>query len=77
MTATYGYYEFKLVVEGDIIVSDETGQRIKAVKGDILYFPKGATSEFVLDNDKGTTKNLCLLNAKSPSNQRTAVQLST
>lgn len=44
MTATYTYYEFKLVVAGDLVVSDSTGQKVKAMKGDILYFPKGATS---------------------------------
>ena len=44
MTATYTYYEFKLVIAGDLVVSDGTGQKVKAVKGDVLYFPKGVTS---------------------------------
>ncbi|ETS84252.1 hypothetical protein PFICI_02277 [Pestalotiopsis fici W106-1] len=50
MTATYTYYEFKLVVAGDLIVSDSTGQKVKAVKGDIIYFPKGATITFETEN---------------------------
>lgn len=44
MTSTYTYYEFKLVVAGDIIVTDSTGQKVKAVKGDMIYFPKDSTS---------------------------------
>lgn len=44
-TATYAYYEVKIIVEGDLIVSDGTGQKVNAVRGDVLYFPKGATSK--------------------------------
>lgn len=46
-TSTYTYFEVKLIVEGDLIVSDATGQKVKAVAGDVLYFPKGATSKLM------------------------------
>ncbi|KAH6975660.1 hypothetical protein EDB80DRAFT_883616 [Ilyonectria destructans] len=49
-TSTYTYFEVKLVVEGDLIVSDGTGQRVQAVVGDVLYFPKGATITFESEN---------------------------
>lgn len=44
MTTTYAYHEYKFITEGDIVISDATGQKVKAVKGDVVYFPKGATS---------------------------------
>ncbi|KAJ4182216.1 hypothetical protein NW767_005391 [Fusarium falciforme] len=49
-TSTYTYFEVKLVVEGDLIVSDGTGQKVNAVAGDVLYFPKGATITFESKN---------------------------
>ncbi|OAL52229.1 hypothetical protein IQ07DRAFT_597874 [Pyrenochaeta sp. DS3sAY3a] len=45
-TSTYTYFEVKIIVEGDLIISDATGQKVKAVVGDVLYFPKGATITF-------------------------------
>ncbi|GAB7357343.1 hypothetical protein MBLNU459_g8295t2 [Dothideomycetes sp. NU459] len=42
-TATYTYFEVKVIVEDTLIVSDGTGQKVTAVKGDILYFPKDST----------------------------------
>ncbi|KAJ5107915.1 hypothetical protein N7456_004590 [Penicillium angulare] len=45
-TATYTYFEVKFIVDGVLIVSDDSGQKVKAVKGDVLYFPKGATITF-------------------------------
>lgn len=43
-TATYTYFEVKIITEGELIISDGTGQKVKAVIGDVLYFPKGSTS---------------------------------
>ncbi|GAB7357344.1 hypothetical protein MBLNU459_g8295t1 [Dothideomycetes sp. NU459] len=44
-TATYTYFEVKVIVEDTLIVSDGTGQKVTAVKGDILYFPKDSTRD--------------------------------
>ena len=45
-TAPYTYFEVKVVVERVLIDSDTTGQKVRAVEGGVLYFPKGATSKF-------------------------------
>jgi hypothetical protein len=36
----------KIILEGEFEISDETGQRVTAVPGDVFYFPKGATITF-------------------------------
>lgn len=43
---TYDYEEMKIVVEGTFIISDETGQKVTATVGDVLYFPSGCTVKF-------------------------------
>ena len=43
---TYTYHEMKLIVDGSFIVEDETGQKVTAKTGDLLYFPKGSTITF-------------------------------
>lgn len=35
----------KIVIEGEFDISDETGQKVHAVAGDVFYFPKGSKSE--------------------------------
>ena len=35
-----------MVVDGSFDISDSTGQKIHAVKGDVLYFPKGSKIRF-------------------------------
>ncbi|MGP4046105.1 cupin domain-containing protein [Streptomyces sp. 2A115] len=43
----YTYDETKYVVEGDFTLTDmATGQVVEAVKGDVLFFPKGTTVKF-------------------------------
>ncbi len=36
----------KIVVEGTFIISDETGQKVTATVGDVLYFPSGCKITF-------------------------------
>lgn len=36
----------KIIVEGEFDISDETGQEVHAVAGDVFYFPKGAVITF-------------------------------
>lgn len=33
----YTYHEMKIIVDGEFDISDETGQKVHAVKGDVLY----------------------------------------
>ena len=42
----YDYDEMKLIVEGEMIISDETGQTHHARAGDVFYFPKGSDITF-------------------------------
>lgn len=43
---TYTYDEMKIIVEGEFDISDESGQAVHAVAGDVFYFPKGAVITF-------------------------------
>lgn len=43
---TYTYDEMKIIVDGDFEISDETGKSVKAVKGDVFFFPKGVKITF-------------------------------
>lgn len=43
---TYTYHEMKIILEGEFEISDETGQKVKGVKGDVFYFPKGSVITF-------------------------------
>jgi uncharacterized cupin superfamily protein len=42
---TYTYHEMKIIVDGEFEISDERGNKVHAVKGDVFYFPKGSVSE--------------------------------
>ena len=42
----YDYDEMKLIVEGEMIISDEAGQTHHARAGDVFYFPKGSDITF-------------------------------
>lgn len=42
----YDYDEMKIVVEGTFVISDETGQKVTATVGDVLYFPSGCKVTF-------------------------------
>lgn len=33
----YTYHEMKIIVDGEFDISDETGQTVHAVKGDVFY----------------------------------------
>jgi len=43
---TYDYEEMKIIVEGEFIISDESGQKVHAKVGDVLYFADGETITF-------------------------------
>lgn len=43
---TYTYHEMKIIVEGEMLISDETGTEVHAKAGDVFYFPKGSKITF-------------------------------
>ena len=51
LTYTYGYDEAKIILEGEMTVSDGSST-VQAKPGDILFFPKGVTIRFT-SNDYG------------------------
>lgn len=36
----------KIILDGDFTISDESGQKVEARKGDVFWFPKGAKIRF-------------------------------
>lgn len=40
----------KIIVDGQFTISDETGQKVEAKKGDVFYFPKGSKITFTTEN---------------------------
>ncbi len=42
----YHYHEMKIIVEGEMLISDEAGNQVHARVGDVLYFEKGSTISF-------------------------------
>ncbi|KAI9853822.1 MAG: hypothetical protein M1824_000851 [Vezdaea acicularis] len=47
---TYTYHEMKIIVDGEFDISDETGQKVHAVKGDCFYFPAGSKITFTTES---------------------------
>ena len=47
---TYTYHEMKFIVDGNFTIEDETGQKVFAKAGDLLYSPKGTSITFSTDN---------------------------
>lgn len=47
---SYTYHEMKIIVDGEFDISDETGQKVHAVKGDVFYFPKGSKITFTTES---------------------------
>jgi len=50
LTYTYTYHEMKFIVDGHFTIEDETGQKVTAKAGDLLYFPKGTSITFSTDD---------------------------
>ncbi|KFA46043.1 hypothetical protein S40293_07470 [Stachybotrys chartarum IBT 40293] len=50
LTYTYKYDEMKIILDGDFTISDETGQKVEATKGDVFFFPNGSTITFTTTN---------------------------
>ncbi|MFA6179625.1 MAG: cupin domain-containing protein [Methylophilaceae bacterium] len=46
----YDYEEMKIIVEGEFIISDETGQKVTGKPGDVFYFPSGSRITFETPN---------------------------
>ncbi|KAI5866558.1 hypothetical protein GGS23DRAFT_593305 [Durotheca rogersii] len=46
----YTYHEVKVIVEGSFDISDEAGNKVHAVPGDVFYFPKGSKITFTTDD---------------------------
>ncbi|KAF4971875.1 hypothetical protein FZEAL_9732 [Fusarium zealandicum] len=46
LTYTYKYDETKIILEGNFILEDGTGQKVHAKPGDVFFIPKGATIIF-------------------------------
>ena len=42
----YNYHEMKIIVEGEMLITDETGKQVHAQVGDVFYFPKGSRITF-------------------------------
>jgi ethanolamine utilization protein EutQ (cupin superfamily) len=40
----------KFIVDGHFTIEDETGQKVTAKAGDLLYFPKGTSITFSTDD---------------------------
>ena len=61
----HSYHEMKIVLDGHFFITDETGQSVKATKGDVFYFPKGSkitftTEDFGLAFYVGFISSLCI-----------------
>ncbi len=46
----YHYEEMKIIVEGQMTISDETGKTVSAKPGDVFYFAKGSRITFASEN---------------------------
>ncbi|KAK5278242.1 hypothetical protein LTR16_008848 [Cryomyces antarcticus] len=47
---TYTYHEMKIILEGHFDIADEAGNKVRAVPGDVFYFPKGSVITFTTDD---------------------------
>ena len=47
---TYTYDEAKIIVDGEMTISEEDGESFKAVAGDVVYFDKGAKITFTSES---------------------------
>jgi len=52
----------KIIVDGDFEISDESGQSVRAGKGDVIFFPKGSVITF--KTEKGGLGFFCGQRAK-------------
>ncbi|KAA0874443.1 cupin domain-containing protein [Nitrincola tapanii] len=46
----YHYHEMKIIVEGELTISDEAGNVAQAKVGDVFYFEQGSTITFQTDS---------------------------
>lgn len=50
LTYIYTYEEVKLIVDGEFLLTDGTGQKVVAKAGDVMHFPKGSRIIFDTPN---------------------------
>ena len=50
MVYTYHYHEMKIILEGHFNITDDTGKKVHATKGDVFYFPAGSKITFETDD---------------------------
>ena len=43
---TYTYHEMKIILDGEVTISDDTGQSVTASRGDLFHFPADSTITF-------------------------------
>ena len=46
MTYTYRYHEMNIILDGEVTISDDTGQSVTASRGDLFHFPADSTITF-------------------------------
>ena len=46
MTYTYTYHEMNIILDGEVTISDDTGQSVTACRGDLFHFPADSTITF-------------------------------
>lgn len=46
----YHYHEMKVILEGSFDITDEAGNTVHAVPGDVFYFPKGSKITFTTED---------------------------
>ncbi|KAK7750179.1 hypothetical protein SLS62_007930 [Diatrype stigma] len=46
----YTYHEMKIIVEGSFDITDDAGNKVHAVPGDVFYFPKGSKITFTTED---------------------------
>ena len=49
ITYTYTYEEMKLIIDGELQITDESGETVTGRTGDLFYFPKGSVITFATD----------------------------
>ena len=49
ITYTYTYEEMKLIIDGELQITDESGGTVTGRTGDLFHFPKGSVITFATD----------------------------
>jgi uncharacterized cupin superfamily protein len=60
----YEFDEVKLFLGGECTIGDETGAKVKARAGDVLFFNRGTKAVFQAETDSHALAFYCALRAK-------------